>query len=78
MKATILHDEHGQILGIAGIVDLKAAGSKFTQVGSVPGPGQRTLEIELSGELEKKPLPELHRDYRIDLTTSKLVKRELA
>ena len=76
MKATLLHDEHGRILAISTNVDLKKAGSKFTKVGMVPGPGQRKLEIELSGEHEKKPAAELHKEYYVDLATSKLVKRD--
>jgi len=57
-------------------VDLKQAGSKFVRVGMVPGPGQRLLEIELSGEHEKKPLRELHNEYRVDIITSRLVKKD--
>ncbi len=75
MKATLLHDEHGRILAISTPVDLKKAGSKFTQVGMVPGPGQRKLEVELSEEHHKK-MAELHRGYYVDLATSKLVKKD--
>jgi hypothetical protein len=74
MKATILHDEHGQIIAVSKIVDLKKSGSKFTKVGMIPGPGQRMLEIDL-GELESRPLNELHQEYRVDVATSKLVRK---
>jgi hypothetical protein len=75
MKAAILHDEHGQIIAISTIGDLKAAGSKFVKVGMVPRPGQHMLEIDLSPELQKRPLLELHKEYRVDRTASKLVKK---
>lgn len=75
MKATILHDEHGRIISISKIGSLKDAGSKFVKVGMIPGKGQRVLEVELSEELEKKPLIELHKDYHVDIAAAKLVKK---
>jgi hypothetical protein len=77
MKTTILHDEHGRILSVAKVGDLKAAGSVFARVGLVPGPGQRLTEIELNEEDEKRPLRELHATYQIDTTKRKLVKKPL-
>jgi hypothetical protein len=74
MKVTLLHDEQGRIFAISTDVDLKASGSKFTNVGMVPGPGQRKLEMELSGEPEKSALLDLHRHFRVDRAISKLVK----
>jgi hypothetical protein len=74
MKATILHDEHGLIIAISQMVDLEKSGSKFTKVGMIPGPGQQILEVDL-GELEGRPLLELHQEYRVDVITSKLVKK---
>jgi len=75
MKVTILHDEHGQIISISKFGDLKEAGSKVDDVGVVPGPGQHILEIELNGELEKKQLLELHKEYHVDHASSRLVKK---
>jgi hypothetical protein len=75
MKAMLLHDEAGAILAISADVDLKKAGSKFTQFGMVPGPGQRKLEIELSVEQEKKSSRELYEEFYLDRATSKLVKK---
>ncbi|MGA7081320.1 MAG: hypothetical protein WBQ43_16235 [Terriglobales bacterium] len=75
MKATILHDEHGAIIAIAKVGDLKKAGSKFASIAMIPRPGHRLLEIKFSAELEKKPLPELHKEYRVDIASSKLVKK---
>ena len=77
MKTAILHDEHGKILSVSKVGDLKAAGSKFARVGMVPGPGQRLVEIELSAEDEKRPLRELHAAYRVDVASSKLTKKDL-
>jgi hypothetical protein len=51
-----------------------ASGSKLTNVGMVPGPGQRKLEMELGGEPDKSALLDLHRHFRVDRATSKLVK----
>jgi len=75
MKATILHDEHGKILGISKTVDLKQAGSKFTQFGMLPGRGQQAIEIELSRDDQHRSMRELHADYRVDVSTSRLVKQ---
>ena len=75
MKTTILHDEHGHILSVSKVGDLKASGSKFTRVGMVPGPGQHVVEIELSHEDAKLPLHELHARYRVDKASAKLVKK---
>jgi hypothetical protein len=75
MKATILHDEHGRIIAISKIGDLKESGSKFAKVGMLPGPGQRMLETELSEKDERLPLRELHSEYRVDSAAGKLVKK---
>lgn len=74
MKASILHDEHGKIIAISKAAHLKKAGSKFTSVGMVPGPGQRMIEVELGAEDDARPLRELHTAYRVDVANSKLVK----
>ncbi len=75
MKATILYDEHGRIVAISKIGDLKEAGSKFDKAGVIPGVGQRALEVDLSSELESLPLRELHEQHRIDVITLKLVRK---
>jgi hypothetical protein len=74
MKASILHDEHGKIIAISKIGDLKHAGSKFMKVGMVAGKGQRIVETELSAEDSARPLRELHEAYYVDVATSKLAK----
>ena len=76
MKATFLHDEEGRIVAISKPVDLKQAGSKFTQAGMVAGRGQRLLDLDLAEEHASKSLRELHEQFQIDLATSKLVKKQ--
>ena len=74
MKLSVVHDKSGQIIALSEIVDLKQVGSKFVEVGIIPGKGQQTLEVELTGELDQMPLPEIYRLYRVDRAKSKLVK----
>ena len=76
MKVTLLHDEQGRILATSTEVDLNQSGSKFMKVGMLAGPGQRKLEMDLSGELDKRALLEIHRQFRVDPATSTLVKSE--
>jgi hypothetical protein len=77
MKATIVHDEHGKIISIAKVGDLKAAGSKITKVEIVgTKPNHRVLEIELSSSLESIPTLQLHDEYQVDVAASKLIKKK--
>jgi len=78
MKATVVYDEHGDIIAISKTLDLKRAGSKFVKAGMIPGKGQRTLDVELTEEIAKMHLGDIHMRYRVDSVTSKLVKREHA
>src|SRR5262245_12973263 len=78
MKATILHDEHGHIIAIAQVGDLKAAGSKFDRAGMFPMSGQRVVEVELTDDHRNISPLDLHRDYKIDLASSKIVKKDPA
>jgi hypothetical protein len=75
MKATIIYDEHDNIIAISKLVDLKAAGSKILAVGLIPGKGQRKLDVDLTGELASTRLVELHKHYRVNHATSTLVKK---
>jgi hypothetical protein len=75
MKINVLHDQQGGIIAISKIGDLQEAGSKFTKVGMIAGQGQHLLEVELSGEEERKSLLELHNKYRVEPATLKLVKK---
>ncbi|RKT14296.1 hypothetical protein B0G69_7545 [Paraburkholderia sp. RAU2J] len=74
MKAMILHDEHGKIISISKVGNLKEAGSKFLRVGMVPGPGQRVLEVELDAAQERLPIRDLHGGFHVDVAASRLVK----
>jgi hypothetical protein len=78
MKATVLHGENGQIIGIAKAVDLKQAGSKFESAAVIPGEGQYAVEVELTGELESMRLDDIHQFYHVDRMTSRLVKKAYA
>jgi hypothetical protein len=74
-KIDVLHDEHGEIIAISNVGDLRGAGIKFSAARMIPAKGQRILEIELRGEQEKKSMLELHKDFRIDLSTTTLVSK---
>jgi hypothetical protein len=69
-----LHDDHGRLVAIAKLGELKEAGSRFVRAGMLAGRGQRIVEVDLDEEIEKIPLRELHAGYRFDLSSSKLVK----
>lgn len=75
MKATVLHDEHGRSIAISKIEGLEKAGGKSVKVGMIARAGQRLVEIKLSKELDTRPLRELHDEYRLDVATSKLVRK---
>ncbi len=76
MSISILHDQHGTIIAVAKIDNLQKAGSKFVKAGMVPARGQRVLEVELSKADANRPVREIHAAYRVDVATSKLVKKE--
>ncbi len=75
MKAMILHDEHGKIISIAKVGNLREGGSKFHRVGMVPGAGQLLLEVELDAAQERLPTRELHASHHVDVAASRLVKK---
>ncbi|SKC97316.1 hypothetical protein SAMN05445504_7133 [Burkholderia sp. CF099] len=75
MKATIVHDDHGKIVSIYKHVNLKDVKSKFVQVGVEPGHGQRAMEVDLSDDLDKIPMVELHENYCIEISSSSLIKK---
>jgi hypothetical protein len=74
MKATVVHDDRGDIVAIAKIRE--RAGSKFTRAGLLPTDGQRIVEIELSEEQAARPAREIHASYRVDPATSRLVQKD--
>jgi hypothetical protein len=74
MKATIVYDNEGKIISISKRVDLKAAKSKFLEVGVQPGPGQQQVEVDLDDDLDAIPMVELHERYQIETGSAKLIK----
>ena len=78
MKATVAYDESAEIVAISKAVDLREAGSKFTEAGVLPRQGQYALEVELTGELASTRLRDIHLHYRVDHAASKLVMRRHA
>ena len=75
MKATVVHDDRGDIVAIAKIGNLARA-SKFTRAGLLPTDGQSVVEIELSEEQAARPAREIHASYRVDPATSRLVRKD--
>jgi hypothetical protein len=76
MKASIIFDEHDNIVSIAKAVDLKEAGSKFSRAGLLPGKGQRKIDVELTADTHKMPLRDVHRHFRVDQAKGKLVRKD--
>ena len=76
MKATVVHDDRGDIVAVAKISDLTQAGSKFTRAGLLATDGQRVVEIELSEEQAARPAREIHASYRVDPATSRLIRKD--
>jgi hypothetical protein len=74
MKAMVLYDQHGKIISVSKVGDLKGTGSKFLRVGMMAGTGQRVLEVQLDAEQQRLPTRELHATHHVDLKTSRLVK----
>jgi hypothetical protein len=74
-KINVLHNEHGEIIAISNVGNLEGAGIKFSDARMIPAKGQNILEIVLRGEQEKKSMLELHKDFRMDLSTATLVNK---
>ena len=73
MKLQILHDGQGRIVGL-GRVEPPPRGRKLKAAASLqPGSGQSLLEVEVSGNLAKRPLAEIYEGYRVDPKAKKLV-----
>ena len=74
MRVTVYHDQTGRV---ASIVEVKTD-PKAPPAGIQPIPECQSFEIDLTGELAKVSLIELHTGYRVDRSarTSRLVRRE--
>lgn len=55
MKLTVVHDEHGHIIALSKVVDLKQVGSKFAEVASYPEKVNERWRSNLPGSLTKCP-----------------------
>jgi hypothetical protein len=75
MKATVLHDQNGHIIGISKVIDAKVAGPKAIEASIIPGNGQFMLDIDLSHEHAAIRLLDIQKHYRVDRDKSELVKR---
>ncbi len=67
MKALILSDAQGRIISIGKPGDVGEEPSGIVGAGIVPEVGQHIHFVDLSAELEKKPLLTLHTEYRVDV-----------
>ncbi len=71
----ILHDARGKILSVAR-VEPPAKDSPFQfGIGIKAGPRQTVTELEVSGELARKSLEEIHERWAVDTKAKKLVDR---
>ena len=75
MKLQILHDGLGRIVGL-GRVEPAPRGRKLKTAASLQaGRGQSLLEVEVTGDLAKRPLAEIYEGARVDPKAKKLVAR---
>jgi len=74
LRVTVYHDKTGRV---ASIVEVKTD-PKAPPAGIRPIPECESCEIDLTGELAKVPLLELHTGYRVDRSARppRLVRRE--
>lgn len=76
MKAIVTYDANGNIVAIAmAATDLPSKASKNLKISPIPAEGHQSVEIELPNQLAGTPLRDIHNEYRLDLVTSKLLKR---
>lgn len=75
MKIQILHDAQGRIVGL-GRVEPTPRGRKVKAAASLQaGPGQSLLELDITGDVAKRPLSEIYEGYGVDPKGKKLVAR---
>lgn len=66
MKVTVVADKQGQIISVSQFGDVGEKVSGILKAGVVTEPGQTMHEVELSGDLEKVSLLDLHKGFRLD------------
>ncbi|MDR6225677.1 hypothetical protein [Desmospora profundinema] len=67
MKAICLSDEQGRILSISLLNESGKEPSGITGGGIVPEDGHYVCQLDLPAEVEKKTLPDIQQEYRIDM-----------
>ena len=67
MKVVVVCDDRGKIIAIGRPGGISDKSSGVARVGAVPGSGHRVHDIDLPKELEKIPLPDIHKGFRVDL-----------
>lgn len=75
MKFIVVHDALGKIVSIARVEPGVKQRKVGFSVGIMPQPGQSVLESEISGDLAKKSLSDIHNECCVDLKARKLIKR---
>jgi hypothetical protein len=66
MKVSVVTDQHGRIISVSRFGDVGEKVSGIAKAGVVPEHGHAVHEIELSGELERVSLLDIHKGFRID------------
>ena len=74
MKLTVVADQGGKIVSITQFGDVGDKVSGITKAGVEAGKGHSVHEIDVPRELEKTPLLDIHKGYKLDLTSKQLVK----
>ena len=72
MKLIILHNKKGEIVSIT---EVRSGPLPGIGVGVIPPAEHSVLELEKTGELEGRNLRDIHKEYIVDMTSKKLVKR---
>ena len=70
MKVQVVSDERGRIVSLSVLEDLRGV-SGIAKAGVLPRPGQIVHTIDVPAELEKRPLLDLHRSMRVDVSQGK-------
>jgi hypothetical protein len=74
MKLSVVADQHGNIVSITQPGDVGDKVSGIMKAGVEPGKGQTIHEIQMTKELEKMNLLDIHKGYKVDLKKGTLIK----
>jgi len=67
MRVHVVSDERGRIVSLSVPGDQRGV-SGIVRAGVLPRPGQKVHVLDVPGEFEERPLLELHRVLRVDVT----------